>query len=107
MFGLTWFRKLVSDTAIDLDNPIELEEFLRSVRSGVDGGEAPHRPLQGEAVRAPAAPTKTVAAPRRTPARRAPPSGLPSPLRRELDALLDEALLETFPASDPIAVSPR
>jgi hypothetical protein len=31
----------------------------------------------------------------------------PSPKAREHDeALLDEALMETFPASDPIAVSP-
>lgn len=27
--------------------------------------------------------------------------------RRHLDWLLDEALRETFPASDPIAVTPR
>ena len=30
----------------------------------------------------------------------------PNELKRHLDELLDHALLETFPASDPIAVSP-
>ncbi len=34
---------------------------------------------------------------------RAPPSTGPSEDRRRQDALLDEALKETFPASDPIS----
>jgi hypothetical protein len=33
--------------------------------------------------------------------------GKPEHYKRHLDTLLDEALQETFPASDPIAVTPR
>lgn len=42
----------------------------------------------------------------RRPAEREVNEGQQSELKRHLDKLLDEALLETFPASDPIAVSP-
>ena len=56
---------------------VGLEEFLRSASPVVDEG-----PALG---------------------REAAPGELPL---RDLDARLDEALSETFPASDPIAVSP-
>ncbi len=61
----------------EADRTIELEEFLRNVPPRVDDEPAPRR---DEAPRRP------------------PPLGL--------DERLDEALSETFPASDPIAVSP-
>ncbi len=55
---------------------IDLEEFLRSASPIVDGESAPAR------------------------------EAAPSELSLDLDARLDEALRQTFPASDPIAVSP-
>ncbi len=69
------FERLVRKEAEEAKT-VDLEEFLRSVSPRV--GEQP----------APA------------------PIALPSePPRLGLDERLDEALLETFPASDPIAVS--
>jgi hypothetical protein len=94
MFGLSWFRKLAfAERAIDLDRPVELEAFLRSAWS--DSGD---RPAHGRGT------------PGRLPLPERPRSGATVPAdppRPSVDALLDEALLETFPASDPIAVSPR
>jgi hypothetical protein len=62
----------------EVDREVDLEEFLGSSSQVVDEEPAPAR---GQA-----------------------PSE-PPPL--ELDARLDEGLEETFPASDPVAVSPE
>jgi hypothetical protein len=61
----------------EVDVVIDLEEFLRSASPTVDQEPASGRP---------AAPSE--------------------PRLLDLDARLDQALAETFPASDPIAVSP-
>ena len=81
MNTLAWFKRRKAEG----EEIFELEEFLRSV--ALIHGE--HKASGGLGDRP-------------QPARPAVPS---EPPRRELDERLDEALLETFPASDPIAVS--
>ena len=109
MMTLAWFARRKAE----VEKTFELEEFLRSVALIKDGD--PQAP--GQAL--------SIAPPRREPVRLRRMSGVlgdrpkrasavvpveppvvPSEAPRPgLDERLDEALLETFPASDPIAVS--
>ena len=108
MITLAWFKRRKAQG----EEIFELEEFLRSVTLiyGEAKASAQTAPAQQAEAIDPPRPAPTVR-PRQAsgepgdrpqPARPAVPS---EPPRRELDERLDEALLETFPASDPIAVS--
>ena len=108
MITLAWFKRGKAEG----EEIFELEEFLRSVALiyGEHKASAQAVPaLRAESIDPPR--PQAHGRPRQAsgelgdgpqPARPAVPS---EPPRRELDERLDEALLETFPASDPIAVS--
>jgi hypothetical protein len=89
MFGLARFVRKQRDAEVEVEGSVtvDLEEFLRGASPIVDEKPAPAR--EGALSEPPPALEATLSEP---------------PL--DLDARLDEALRQTFPASDPIAVSP-
>jgi hypothetical protein len=110
MVTLAWLARRKAE----VEKTFELEEFLHSVAQMKDGD--PQAPEQALSI----APPRTkppvrlhrmsgALGDRPQPARSVAPSEPPAapsePPRPGLEERLDEALLETFPASDPIAVS--
>jgi hypothetical protein len=109
---LAWFARRKAE----VEETFELEEFLRSVELVKDGDpQAPRQALSMSIV-----PPRTKPHVRLRQASGAhgdrqqrsksvvpsePPAVPSEPARPGLDERLDEALVETFPASDPIAVS--
>jgi hypothetical protein len=116
MITLAWFARRKPES----EKIFELEEFLRSVARIKDEELQALRqagPARQAAPTGPARPEPSVGpykvsgqlGERRRPSKAVVPSEPPAapkePTRPGLDERLDEALVETFPASDPIAVS--
>jgi hypothetical protein len=103
MMKLPWLLHRQPGTAAEAEEVIDLEDFLRSVRLAADNDGAPagepvySKPPRGQRTPAPRERGERSPAPSRV----VPPGSPPL----QLDERLDEALWETFPASDPIAVS--
>lgn len=103
MITLAWFARRKAEN----EKVFELEEFLGSVALFEDDKPAPPRqPVSSQPRHAPTVRPRQASGQvgdRPQPAKPTVPSEPPRP---GLDERLDEALRETFPASDPIAVSP-